>query len=860
MIPSDEEASNTSHNNKFQDAADVVKDIASRGVFTNAGNTFDAGVAATEVVGDAVTGVVQNAADAARPYVTNQYTEAAAKPFVYVAEPVVQQYNNLLYPVVSGKGDGFGALGKEDVILRIEISASSEVKAMRICSIVVNIFSFCAVLALLGLKFDADVEAELVDSNSYFIALVVISSILLAVLLIVAVVFIRRIINAWRTGLQWSDRRMSISTYALLALILQIINLSAMLASAAYALTGTCRWQTLVVASLGFVQWTLWNGTLFLLIALAHNGSLWRGRTKSSTKKEERKKAADEKRPNKIGTDDKGDNGGAATNVPVDADKMQQPVTALVMDAPVRIHVPKLFFWAVAQASLILTLLKFTAGFNNQVNGGSCLSDAPLICAPPGGVGVVGLILQVCMFWLYFLTYSYYAWRTSKDLKSRPYSEMRFARMVFGIQYEQVLPVFLTFTVSATLLLTIETSSCWTFVQTWMGMVPLQLMGAMMAGSLCFYFMPKKPGSEEEILQTWLQEFAWSEKQLPKAISRRNAKLAGSRALAEKPMFCIETAIKLLYYSRLTYKVSEKEFAELSGGENSPNSNVISTTTDGKMITKQLPGREEEIKDGEQNKQSEEVGTVIADLELGEVGRDPLNGSIPFAKSLYGLTKAELFYEEVSDTKGMVFWGNNTIVVAFEGTSSFENALTDINFLKVYHPPKRTAPLSSFLGYKLIHIPVRVHKGFLDAWTKNGFDQRVLARIHQIINEEFSYNDPESNTNSGSGSAVSVYVTGHSLGGALATLAAHDIKSAHPSVDMTVYTFGSPRVGNKAFAYEYNTLVNNHFGLINGQDPVARQPKGRYKRVGDRVLLDNLGDIIVRPTYLEMHLINQMGK
>jgi hypothetical protein len=77
---------------------------------------------------------------------------------------------------------------------------------------------------------------------------------------------------------------------------------------------------------------------------------------------------------------------------------------------------------------------------------------------------------------------------------------------------------------------------------------------------------------------------------------------------------------------------------------------------------------------------------------------------------------------------------------------------------------------------------------------------------------------------------------------------------------MAVYTFGSPRVGNKAFAYEYNGMIPNHFGVISGQDPVARQPKGYYKRVGDRVLIDTAGNIIVRPTYLEMHLINRLGK
>ena len=46
-------------------------------------------------------------------------------------------------------------------------------------------------------------------------------------------------------------------------------------------------------------------------------------------------------------------------------------------------------------------------------------------------------------------------------------------------------------------------------------------------------------------------------------------------------------------------------------------------------------------------------------------------------------------------------------------------------------------------------------------------------------------------------------VAGHSLGGALATLAALDIKRKLPGLKLRVYTFGSPRTGNHAFAAEY---------------------------------------------------------
>ena len=45
-----------------------------------------------------------------------------------------------------------------------------------------------------------------------------------------------------------------------------------------------------------------------------------------------------------------------------------------------------------------------------------------------------------------------------------------------------------------------------------------------------------------------------------------------------------------------------------------------------------------------------------------------------------------------------------------------------------------------------------------------------------------------------------LYVAGHSMGGALATLCAIDLKFAFGLPDVRVYTYGSPRVGNDIFA------------------------------------------------------------
>ena len=64
-------------------------------------------------------------------------------------------------------------------------------------------------------------------------------------------------------------------------------------------------------------------------------------------------------------------------------------------------------------------------------------------------------------------------------------------------------------------------------------------------------------------------------------------------------------------------------------------------------------------------------------------------------------------------------------------------------------------------------------------------------------------------------------VTGHSLGGAVATLAAFDIarKARELGIrqeQVLCYTFGAPRTGNAAFAELYNQTVPDTWMLING--------------------------------------------
>ena len=71
-----------------------------------------------------------------------------------------------------------------------------------------------------------------------------------------------------------------------------------------------------------------------------------------------------------------------------------------------------------------------------------------------------------------------------------------------------------------------------------------------------------------------------------------------------------------------------------------------------------------------------------------------------------------------------------------------------------------------------------------------------------------------------------VLVTGHSLGGAIASLASVYMihESLVPRDRLVLYTFGMPRVGNYDYALQHSRLVPHSFRVVNGHDPVPHYP------------------------------------
>lgn len=103
---------------------------------------------------------------------------------------------------------------------------------------------------------------------------------------------------------------------------------------------------------------------------------------------------------------------------------------------------------------------------------------------------------------------------------------------------------------------------------------------------------------------------------------------------------------------------------------------------------------------------------------------------------------------------------------------------------------------------------VRFHQGFMSAYF--AVRDRLLPAVEKIDSPQ-------------------IVITGHSLGGALATIAALDIQynitSKRSGQEISAYTFGAPRVGNKALAESYNRRVPDSFRYIYGWDIVTRVPR-----------------------------------
>lgn len=119
---------------------------------------------------------------------------------------------------------------------------------------------------------------------------------------------------------------------------------------------------------------------------------------------------------------------------------------------------------------------------------------------------------------------------------------------------------------------------------------------------------------------------------------------------------------------------------------------------------------------------------------------------------------------------------------------------------------------------------VYVHSGFYNQLTSNNSNEILTNTVKDILKEHPDY---------------SVYVCGHSLGGALSTLygflLAHEIEN-----DISVISFASPRVGNGVWRKKFDEKSNlHHYRITNNNDIVTASPMINFQHVGETIRLQD---------------------
>nr|MDA3810009.1 lipase family protein [Spirochaetaceae bacterium] len=198
-------------------------------------------------------------------------------------------------------------------------------------------------------------------------------------------------------------------------------------------------------------------------------------------------------------------------------------------------------------------------------------------------------------------------------------------------------------------------------------------------------------------------------------------------------------------------------------------------------------------------------------------------GFARMAMKLAGFDNFQFF--EGKGTECMICWNKSSIIVAFRGTemkslSSLHEIRTDLDSI----------PIPFALGGN-------VHKGFFsgleEVWPGAvGLEQFLINLIHKDTKR-------------------SLWVTGHSLGGALASLCFARIKCA-----TGLYVFGAPRVGNLDFV---NLLKDRPvWRFEHGRDPIPMVPmdipqlKHNFKDLGQLVYINRDGDLLFERPVLDV--------
>lgn len=220
------------------------------------------------------------------------------------------------------------------------------------------------------------------------------------------------------------------------------------------------------------------------------------------------------------------------------------------------------------------------------------------------------------------------------------------------------------------------------------------------------------------------------------------------------------------------------------------------------------------------------------------------------------------FIAVATDEEEITRLGRRDIVISWRGTVTYLEWIAD---LMDYLRPAE-------MNYAHPHPDIKVESGFLNLYTAQEHDCRfckssardqVLSELRRLLQKY-------------RGEKLSITITGHSLGSALAVLSAYDIAELGlnlpesddqaETIPTTVFSFSGPRVGNTAFKDRCEELGLKFLRVVNVHDSVPKVPgilfnekfkimkqlidrlPWSYSHVGVELALDHTHSPFLKPT------------
>ena len=194
--------------------------------------------------------------------------------------------------------------------------------------------------------------------------------------------------------------------------------------------------------------------------------------------------------------------------------------------------------------------------------------------------------------------------------------------------------------------------------------------------------------------------------------------------------------------------------------------------------------------------------------KLSLMAREATCQSVDFKR--YGYPSDEILISGETDTVAVVCTGGNrTPLIIFGSDDDVWECLGD----------------SFLMPFKEVDPGVRVDSGIHGLWV--ALRHMVLGKLRSMDSE-------------------TIMLAGHSVGGAVAVLAAADIAANLPMVKPVVYTTGCLRIGDRRFTAKLSTLVPDFVQFEHPGDPVPRMPGGDYGSCWHRIGLECDGAAVLR--------------